>query len=98
MKTVWLVADDKLEEVKNKLFADDLIARQSIIIRSARSLDFNKDGSYVFMNASGDALKKAKELVGPNVEKVEEDEENEVISRIETSDEDVAVGFGGIFG
>lgn len=98
MKIVWLVPDDKLEEVKNKLFSDDITARQSITIRAARSLDFNKDGSYVFLNASEDAIKKAKELVGSSGTVLEDDDQDEVINRIETADEDVAVGFGGIFG
>ncbi len=98
MKKVWLVSDDKLSEVKDKLFADDLVARQSLTIRQARSLDFNKDGTYIFMNGSENSIKKAQDLGGPALAEVEDDEETEVISRIEASEEDVATGFGGIFG
>lgn len=98
MKIVWLVSDDKLSEVRDKLFKEDLVARQSITIRGARSLDFNKDGTYIYINGSGNAIKKAKELVKGLVKDLDEDEENEVISRMESAEEDVATGFGGIFG
>jgi len=67
MKIVWLVSDDKLNEVKDRLFKDELVNRQSITIRSARSLDFNKDGNYIYINGSGESIEKAKELSGATI-------------------------------
>ena len=98
MKIVWLVSDDKLNEIKNKLLGDETVNRHSITIRSARSLNFNKDGSYIFLNANEEAIHRAKELVAESVEDVEENEANEVINRIEESEDNVAAGLGGIFG
>jgi hypothetical protein len=98
MRIVWLVSDDKLDQVKDKLLKDDLIARQSVTIRSARSLDFNNDGSYIYISGSGEAIERAKELVKESVENLEENEVNEVISRIEASEDEVASGLGNIFG
>jgi uncharacterized protein YaaQ len=98
MKIVWLVSDDKLNEVRSKLMADEVVNRHSITIRSARSLDFNKDGNYLFLNGSEDAVERAKELVAESVQTIEEDEVNEVISRIEEAEDSVAAGLGGIFG
>lgn len=98
MKIVWLVSDDKINEVKNKLLKDDLVARQSVTIRSARSLDFNKDGNYVCITGSQEAIDKAKELVGESLQDLEDNEVTEVINRIDESENSVAAGLGGIFG
>ena len=98
MKIVWLVSDDKLNEVRDKLLKDELVNRQSITIRSARILDFNKDGNYIYITGSEESIEKAKEIVGESVQEVEDDEATEVISRIEESEDSVAAGLGGIFG
>ena len=98
MDKVWFVSDDKISEVKDKVFKDETINRASITIRSAKSLDFNKEGNFLIINGAEEIINHAKEILNPLSEEAEEDEAMEVVTRLKDSEDNVAAGLSGIFG
>jgi len=83
-----------IEEVKN----DDLIMRQSIWTRDAKSL--GKEGNSIFLKIEGseEALKKAEELLGKKARKLEGSEKEEVNKKFVGDEEAASEGMGFIFG
>jgi hypothetical protein len=82
----------------NQILRDDLISRQSILIRDASALNIEKDVRYVLIEGSDEALKKAEELFTETGKKIGEDDAKSIYSKIKNEEEDVASGVGFIFG
>ncbi len=82
----------------NKILRDDLISRQSILVRDATALDIEKDVRYVLIEGTDDALKKAEELFTETGKKLEEGDAKTIYDKIKSEESDVASGVGFIFG
>ena len=83
----------------NTLIKDDLISRQSILTRDARALNIDKDVSYVKIEGSEDALKRAEDIAKDlEFKKLSEKEAAEVNDKIREQEDSAADGMGLIFG
>jgi hypothetical protein len=82
----------------NKILRDDLISRQSILVRDATALNIEKDVRYVLIEGTDDALKKAEELFTETGKKLEEGDAKTIYDKIKSEESDVASGVGFIFG
>ena len=90
---------DKSQASKiNKILKDDLISRQSIVIRDASALNIDKDVRYVLIEGTDEALKKAEELFKETGIKEDEEEAKNIYNKIKSEEGDVAQGVGLIFG
>ena len=83
-----------IEEVKN----DDLIMRQSIWTRDAKSLGM--DGDNVFLKIEGDekAIEKAKEIIGDKGKLLGGEEAEKINEKFVADEEKASEGMGFIFG
>ncbi len=83
----------------NNLIKEDLISRQSILTRDAKALNIDKDVSYVKIEGSEDAIKKAEELAEElEFKKLDEKEASEINDKIREQEDSAADGMGMIFG
>jgi hypothetical protein len=82
----------------NKILRDDLISRQSILVRDAEALDIKQEVRYVLIEGTEDALKKAEELFSETGKRVDEAEAADIYKKIKSEEKDVASGVGFIFG
>lgn len=98
MRKVWFVDNENLEKARSKLMEDELVIRQTLTIRDAKTLDFPKEGSFIYLEGNKDAIHRAETILQGIVKPLEEDETDEVISRIQTEEDNAAIGLGGIFG
>ena len=82
----------------NKVIKDDLVSRQSITTRDASSLDVKGESTFLKIEGSMDALKKADELAKElGFKKLGEKKAKEVNAKIEAQDDSAASGMGMIF-
>ena len=98
MKAVFFVSTENYPKVKNLVYADDLVSRQTINFREARAMGFSKDGYYLEIDGSAEAIKKAKELIGSMGKETEKKEKEKVLKKIAEEEECAAQGFGSLFG
>ena len=83
----------------NNLIKEDIISRQSILTRDAKALNIDKDVSYVKIEGSEDAIKKAEELAEElEFKKLDEKEASEINDKIREQEDSAADGMGMIFG
>jgi hypothetical protein len=82
----------------NKILRDDLISRQSILVRDATALNIEKDVRYVLIEGNEDALKKAEELFLETGKKIADEDAKSIYDKIKAEESDVAEGVGFIFG
>ena len=82
----------------NTIIKDDLVSRQSIITRDASSLEIKGEATYLKIEGSKEALKKAEEL-GKELrfKKLDEKQAKKVNGKIEAQDDSAASGIGMIF-
>ena len=82
----------------NTIIKDDLVSRQSITTRDASSLEIKGESTYLKIEGSKDALKKAEELTKElGFKKLDEKQAKDVNAKIETQDDSAARGIGMIF-
>ena len=83
-----------IEEVKK----DDVVMRQSIWTRDAKSL--GKEGNSVFLKIEGseEALKRAEEILAGKAKKLTGDEKEEINKKFVGDEEAASEGMGFIFG
>lgn len=98
MKAVFFIPSENFSKAKNVIYADDLVSRQTVNFRESRALGFKKDGYYVEIDGSGEAVKRTKEIIGNLGKEVDEKEKEEVLKKITEQEESAAAGFGSIFG
>jgi len=100
MKALFFIKENK-DKVECLIKQDDLINRQSIIIRSADSLDINdkfKNGYFLLIDGNDEAIKKADKLLKDLSERVVNKNEERIISKIKEEEEKAIEDFGGILG
>ena len=82
----------------NKVTDDDLVSRQSILTRDARSLDVDKDVLYLKIEGSDEAVEKAKKLAEEQgFKKLDEKQAEDINQKIKEQEESAADGMGMIF-
>ncbi len=82
----------------NQILRDDMVSRQSIVLRDASALNIEKDVRYVLIEGTDEAIKKAEELFAEVGKKEDEDEAKNIYNKIKSEESDVAEGVGFIFG
>ncbi len=94
-----IISVDKNHASKiNTILKDDLISRQSILIRDASALNIEKEVRYVLIEGSDESLKRAEELF-KDVGKVESGEDaSSIYNKLKSEETDVASGVGMLFG
>ncbi len=98
MKTVFFIPSENYSRAKNLVYGDDLLSRQSINFRESKALGFKKEGYYLEIDGSEEAIKKLAELLKDIGEEVDRKEREEVLKKISEQEESAAQGFGSIFG
>ncbi|MCD6591203.1 MAG: hypothetical protein J7K72_04500 [Candidatus Aenigmarchaeota archaeon] len=98
MRTVFFISSDNYQKARNMVYGDDIISRQTINFRECRTLGFDKDGYYLEINGSEEAVKKLKELLGSLCKELDNNEKNEVLKKIDEQEKNAEAGFGALFG
>ena len=82
----------------DQVIRDDIISRQSITVRDASSLDIKKDITFVKIEGSDKAIKRAEMLFKEiGVKKIGKKDANLVNEKIASQDDSAAEGMGMIF-
>lgn len=82
----------------NKVIKDDLVSRQSITSRDASSLEMDGEYTYLKIEGSKEAMKKAEELTKElGFKKLSEKQAKNINKKIESQDDSAASGMGMIF-
>lgn len=98
MKAVFFIEKDKFGGAKTKLYADELVSKQSITTRDNSAIGKDKEGYYVLLDGGEEAIKKARELLKDVAKELKGKDFDEVTSAIEGQESSAAEGFGAIFG
>ena len=98
MKAVFFIHAENFSKVKNAVYADDMVSRQTINLRESRALGFEKDGYYLEIDGSEESVKRTKEIIGDMGKEVDKKEKEEILKKISEQEESAAQGFGSIFG
>ena len=82
----------------NSVIKEDIVSRQSITTRDASSLDIKGEATYLKIEGSDDAIKKAIELSKEQgFKKLDQKKAKTVNDKIEAQDDSAASGMGMIF-
>ena len=96
MQEVFIVKEGEKSKAEDLLRKDDLIGRQSITVRSAVSMNLEKEGYFIIINGSEESIKKAEELIGSFAKKYGKKEK--VLEKIREEEDSAAEGLGAILG
>ncbi len=97
MYAIFSMPPDKRVKA-DELLKDDVVSRQSIIIRDCSALGLKDLGILILIEGEENAIKKAKELFTDLGKLLEGDQANDVYERFRKESEDVASGVGLLFG
>jgi hypothetical protein len=82
----------------NTLIKDDLVSRQSIVIRDANSLDIKEEVSYLKIEGSTEGIKRAEELAKElGMKKLPDKKAQTIDEKIKEQEDSAATGMGMIF-
>jgi hypothetical protein len=80
------------------MLQDDIVNRQSIVIRDANSLDIKEPVSYLKVEGSVEGLKRAKELAKElGMKKLKDKDAQKIDAKIKEQEDSAATGMGMIF-
>ncbi len=82
---------DKVDEI----LKDDVVSRQSIVVRNADALNIKKDVQFILIEGDQKAIKKAEELFKGIGKK---EKSKKIYEKFKEEENDVAEGVGFIFG
>ena len=80
------------------ILADDVVSRQSIVLRDGDALGKDKEHKFMLIEGSEAALKRAEELATAAGGSVVKEGAEALYNTIKSQDEDAASGMGMIFG
>ncbi|MCD6448839.1 MAG: hypothetical protein J7L58_07380 [Thermoplasmata archaeon] len=86
------------ESVVEEIKKDDLVSRQSIWTRDAKSLGIEGDSVFLKIEGDEEAIKKAEEILGERAKKLEGEERERVNEKFIADEEKASEGMGFIFG
>jgi hypothetical protein len=99
MEWIAFVKKENVAKAEGAIRDDtDFAAKESITVRDARVLDFEKNGSFFLISGTDEGVERCKELIKEFVEETPEDELNKAREKIKKEGEKAAEGFGGLFG
>lgn len=80
------------------MLQDDIVNRQSIVIRDANSLDIKEPVSYLKVEGSAEGLKRAEELAKElGMTKLKDKDAQKIDAKIKEQEDSAATGMGMIF-
>ena len=80
------------------MLKDDVVSRQSIVIRDANSLEIKKEVTYLKIEGSPEGLKRAEELAKElGMTKLKEKKAKTINDKIKEQEDSAATGMGMIF-
>lgn len=82
----------------DQLLKDDLVSRQSITVRDAQALEMEGKETYVLIEGSEEALKKADELFEEVGEKLGGEDAETIFNKIKEREAEAEGGMGLLFG
>lgn len=98
MEFICFVKKENVKKAENAIKSDfDLAAKQSIIVRDAKALGIEKEGSFFHISGSEEGVERCKELIKEWIEEAKEEEIEKAKEKIKEEQESAAIGFGGIF-
>jgi hypothetical protein len=97
MYIVFEVPKEKARQA-DKALKDNIVSRQSIVVRDARTLDVDKDAQFVMIEGSEEGIEKAKELFKEIGSILPDAEGKGVYDKIKDQDDAAASGVGMLFG
>jgi len=98
MEWIAFVKKENVRKAEENLKKDfDVAAKQSIIVRDAKSLGLNYDGSFFLINGEDAGVNKCKELIKDFVFEIKSDDLKKAREKIKQEEEAAAEGMGGIF-
>ncbi len=80
------------------LFKDDIVSRQSVTVRDAKSLGMKGNDQYVVVEGSESGVARAAELLKEAAKPLGKKEADAVYRQFKAQDEEAASGMGFIFG
>ena len=92
MREVFELKPANLSKAQELLGKDDLTSRQSMYVRTAVSLSIKSDNTYIILDGSADALKKADELLKSLATKAKN--KDEILKKFDAIENASAEGFG----
>ena len=99
MEWIIFVKKENVAKAEGILRNDaDFAAKESITVRDAKTLGFEKDGSFFLVSGTDKGVERCKELIKEHVENIDEKELEKAKEKIKEDEEKAAEGFGGIFG
>lgn len=84
--------------VIGKLVQDDLISRQTIVVRDTGSLGLEGDETIILIEGAPEALAKAKDILGESGSLLGGEEKDQVHHKIKEAEDSAAEGLGLMFG
>lgn len=97
MRVVFYVEKANRQKVEETI-GKDPVGRQSVYVRDAVSLGIKKDGTYVYIDGTDEAVALAREWLKGLATELPADERDEIVKKIEEQEASVFEGVGGIFG
>jgi len=102
MEIVLHAAGDDYAKLKEKMLADEIVNRASIVFKDAKQ--FDKEGGYLLIvTGTDERCKRALELTKDEegnelVTEISGEEKEEILKKIKEEEDKAIEGFGGIFG
>ena len=96
----YVIFEIKSEETGKiqTILQDNIVNRQSIVIRDANSLNIKEAVSYLKVEGSSEGLKRAEELAKElEIKKVPDNEAKKINEKIKEQEDSAATGMGMIF-
>ncbi len=98
MEKLLFVSKDNYPKVRDMLMGNDLLSKQSIDFRDNIALGLKKNGYYLKISGSEEAMEMADKLLKGHVDEVKGKEKEDVLRKFNEQDENAMQGFGNIFG
>ncbi|MBC7128897.1 MAG: hypothetical protein H5T45_04100 [Thermoplasmatales archaeon] len=86
------------EKIFDELAKDDIVSRQSIWKRDAKSLGIEGNSIFIKIEGSEEAIKRAEEILKDKVKKIEGERKEEINKKFVEDEESASAGMGFIFG
>ncbi len=98
MKWLTFVKKENAKKAEELLKQDELASKQSILVKDAKALGIEEEGSFFKIDGDEEGVNKCKELIKEFVEEISEEKLNKAKEEIKKEEDTAAQGIGGIFG